>query len=194
MAMKTSLANISIECEPRVLNETTDRDREEENDVDLEIDEATDVQGEIAGTSNGQESAGSSELSYIITWSAKAMPSKKKIMNEVEFWNLLGIIYAFTRTTNRRRDLRSTVDGIFPAPKFGSRFGILRGRFEKLLKYLQFCPPEEFSDANDKWAPVRRLIDAFNKRHAAKFFPSRMERILQHVVNTNTPGFLEYLC
>ena len=52
--------NISIECEPRVLNETTDRDREEEDDADLEIDEATDVQGEIAGTGNGQESAGSS--------------------------------------------------------------------------------------------------------------------------------------
>ena len=30
----------------------------------------------------------------------------------------------------------------------------------------------EFSDANDKWAPVRRLIDAFNKQRAAKFFPS----------------------
>ena len=127
--------NISIECEPRVLNETTDKDREEEDDADLEIDEATDVQGEIAGTSNGQESTGSSELSCtchgvqwqvtegvvedsrthprysakllweddmfmterkpihyyrmsfptqllpdIITWSAKAMPSKKKIM------------------------------------------------------------------------------------------------------------------
>ena len=135
------------------------------------MDEATDVQGEIACTSNGQESAGSSELSCtchgvqwqvtegvvqdsrahprysakllweddmfmtdrkpilyyrmsfptqllpdIITWSAKAMPSKKKIMDEVEFWNLLGIIYALTRTTNRRRDLWSTVDGIFPAP------------------------------------------------------------------------------
>ena len=219
--------NISIECEPRILNETTDRDREKEDDADLEIDEATDVQGEIAGTSNGQESVGSSELSCtchgvqwqvtegvvedsrthprysakllweddmfmterkpihyyrmsfptqllpdIITWSAKAMPSKKKIMDEVEFWNLLGIIYALTCTTNRRRDLWSTVDGIFPAPKFGSRFGISHGRFEKLLKYLRFCPPEEFSDANDKWAPVRRLIDAFNKRRAAKFFPS----------------------
>ena len=100
------------------------------------------------------------------------MPSKKKIMDEVEFWNLLGIIYALTRTTNRRRDLWSTVDGIFPAPKFGSRFGISRGRFEELLKYLRFCPPEEFSDANDKWAPVCRLIDAFYKQRAAKFFPS----------------------
>ena len=45
--------NILIKYESRVLNETTDRDREEVDDVDLEIDEATDVQGEIAGTSNG---------------------------------------------------------------------------------------------------------------------------------------------
>ena len=55
--------NISIACESRVLNETTDRDREEEDGANLEIGETTDIQGEVAGTSNGQESAGSSELS-----------------------------------------------------------------------------------------------------------------------------------
>ena len=43
--------NVAIECEPRVLNETTDR--EEEDDSNLEIDEATDVQEEVAGGSNG---------------------------------------------------------------------------------------------------------------------------------------------
>ena len=43
--------NISIEFESRVLNETTDRDREEEDDADLEIDEATDVQGVFNGKS-----------------------------------------------------------------------------------------------------------------------------------------------
>ena len=207
--------NVSIECEPRILNETTGRDREEE--IDLEIDETTDVQEEIAGSSNGQKSADSSSctchgvqwqdtdgvvedsrthprysakllweddmfmterkpihyyrmsfptqmLPDIITWSATAMPSKKKKMDEVEFWNLLGIIYALTCVTKRRRDLWSTVDGIFPAPKFGSRFSISRGRFEEVLNYLRFCPPEEFSDANYKWAHVCRLTEAFNKR------------------------------
>ena len=39
---------ILIECDPYPLWETTDRDREEENDAYLEIDEATDVQGETA--------------------------------------------------------------------------------------------------------------------------------------------------
>ena len=44
--------NISIECEPRVLNETTDRDREEEDDADWKLMKQlnADVQGEIAGT------------------------------------------------------------------------------------------------------------------------------------------------
>ena len=107
----------------------------------MEIDESTDVQGEIAGTGNGQESAGSSELSCtchgihwqvtegvvensrthtrysakllweddmfmterkpihcysrmsfptqllpdIITWSAKAMPSKKRSWMKLSF-------------------------------------------------------------------------------------------------------------
>lgn len=54
--------NILIECDlyllSQCLNETTDKDREEEDDPNLEIDEATDFQGETAGTSNGQESAG----------------------------------------------------------------------------------------------------------------------------------------
>ena len=50
----------------------------------------------------------------------------------------------FTHTYNRRRDLWSTVDGIFPAPKCGSRFGISHGRVEELSKYLRFAPQRNF--------------------------------------------------
>ena len=32
----------------------------------------------------------------------------------------------------------------FPCPKFGSRYGISQQRFQTLLRYLRFCPPEEF--------------------------------------------------
>ena len=62
----------------------------------------------------------------ILMWSGIAMPIKKKKMDEAEFWRLLGIIYTLTRTTSKRRDLWSLQDGIFPAPRFGSRYGISR--------------------------------------------------------------------
>ena len=108
----------------------------------------------------------------ILMWSGMAMPIKKKKMDEAEFWRLLGIIYTLTRTTSKRRDLWSLQDGIFPAPRFGSRYGISRQRFEVLLRYLRFCPPEEFESTQDRWAPVRRLVDGFNKRRVETFYPS----------------------
>ena len=60
----------------------------------------------------------------ILMWSGIAMPIKKKKIDEAEFWQLLGIIYALTHTTSKRRDLWSLQDGIFPAPRFRSRYGI----------------------------------------------------------------------
>ena len=47
-----------------------------------------------------------------------------------------------TYSKQMMRSLESTVDGIFLAPKFGSRFGVSRGRFEELLKYLP-PPPKK---------------------------------------------------
>ena len=108
----------------------------------------------------------------ILMWSGIAMPIKMKKIDEAEFWRLLGIIYTLTRTTSKRRDLWSLQDGIFPAPRFESRYGISRRRFETLLRYLRFCPPEEFESTQDRWAPVRRLVDGFNKRRAETFYPS----------------------
>ena len=100
------------------------------------------------------------------------MPIKKKKMDEAEFWRLLGIIYTLTCTISKRRDLWSLQDGIFPTPRFGSRYGISRQRFEVLLRYLRFCPPEEFESTQGRWAPVRRLVDGFNKRRAETLYPS----------------------
>ena len=73
-----------------------------------------------------------------------------------------------TRSVHRQRDLWNIADGISPAPNFGSRFGILRGRFEELA----VLPPRGVFKCNDKWATVCRLIDTFNKRQTAKFFPA----------------------
>ena len=58
-------------------------------------------------------------------------------------------------------DLWSTNDGIFPASRFGSRYGICEQRFEVVLR---FCPLEEFESLQDRWAPVHRQIEGFDKR------------------------------
>eukprot|EP00731_Ephydatia_muelleri_P017495 Em0010g593a len=73
-------------------------------------------------------------------------------------------------TSEGRRDLWSTEDGLFPAPRFGERYSLPRNRFEVLLRCLSFCPPSE-AKGNDKWAPVRRLIDGFNERRVQKIYP-----------------------
>ena len=72
----------------------------------------------------------------ILIWSGIAMPIKKKKIDEAEFWQLLGIIYTLTCTTSKRCDLWSLQDGIFPAPIFGSCYGISRQRFEILLGWI----------------------------------------------------------
>ena len=116
LAMKTSLTS----REPRVLNETTDRDREEDDDADLEIDvvfngksltvllKIPELICIIVPSFFGSLCLSGSQsittecpfptqmLPDTITWSAKAMPSKKK---KTEVWNLLGTIQ---HTTNRR--------------------------------------------------------------------------------------------
>ena len=61
-------------------------------------------------------------------------------------------------------------DFIFPAPNFGTRFGISQNRFYDMLRYLRFCPESEYIDKEDKWSPVRRLIKSFNERRAATFY------------------------
>ena len=85
---------------------------------------------------------------------------------------MLGVLFALTRITQGRRDLWSSEDFIFPAPRFGARFGIGRNRFDDLLRYIRFCPQSEYENKYDRWSPVRRLIDAFNEHRAATFYPS----------------------
>ena len=94
-------------------------------------------------------------LTDIVKWSSEAIPKGKKV---TEFRKLLGIMFSLTRTTKRRQDLWSSEDFIFPAPNFGLRFGISRNCLNDLLHYLRFCPADEYTNKEDKWSPVRRLI------------------------------------
>eukprot|EP00731_Ephydatia_muelleri_P000864 Em0001g864a len=104
-------------------------------------------------------------------WSSAATPKGKKAMTVTEFRKLLGIMLSLTRTIKRRQDLWSSEDFNFPAPNFGLQFGISRNRLNDLLRYLRFCPADEYTNKKDKWSPVRRLIKGFNEQRAATFYP-----------------------
>ena len=111
-------------------------------------------------------------LPDIVTWTTASLPAGCAKATEEEILAVFGILYFLTRTSEGRRDLWSTEDGLFPAPQFGERCSLPRprNRFEVLLRCLSFCPPSEAKD-NDKWAPVRRLIDGFNERRVQKIYP-----------------------
>ena len=108
-------------------------------------------------------------LPDISTWTSDHLPQGCVNAKEEEVLAVFGALYSLTRTSEGRRDLWSTEDGLFPAPRFGERYGLTRDRFEILLRYLSFCPVHEVVD--DKWAPVRRLIEGFNQRRVQKLYP-----------------------
>ena len=109
-------------------------------------------------------------LPDIVTWTTASLPAGCAKATEEEILAVFGILYSLTRTSEGRRDLWSTEDGLFPAPRFGERYSLPRNRFEVLLRCLSFCPPSE-AKGKDKWAPVRRLIDGFNERRVQKIYP-----------------------
>ena len=107
-------------------------------------------------------------LPDIVTWTTASLPAGCAKATEEEILAVFGILYSLTRTSEGRRDLWSTEDGLFPAPRFGERYSLPRNRFEVLLRCLSFCPPSE-AKGNDKWAPVRRLIDGSMSDECRKF-------------------------
>eukprot|EP00731_Ephydatia_muelleri_P002247 Em0001g2247a len=98
-------------------------------------------------------------LPDVISWTSDQLPVGCPKATEEEILAVFGVLYSLTRTSEARRDLWSTKDGLFPAPRFGERYGLSRDRFEILLRHLSFCSALEAT--GDKWAPVRRLVDGF---------------------------------
>ena len=77
--------------------------------------------------------------------------------------------------SSRRRDGRTHLGSI-------SNFSQASSEFHRITSF-RTAERALANDANDKWAPVRRLIDAFNKRCTAIFFPSWsicVKRVLVH--------------
>ena len=110
-------------------------------------------------------------IDNIVEWTSQAMPPGKRGINSATILKLFGYLLALTRTTSRRRNLFSECDGLFPTPRFRTRFGLSQHRTDMLLRALRFYPLTDV-DINDKWSSVRRLIDVFNLRRAELFYPS----------------------
>ena len=79
-------------------------------------------------------------------WTSDHLPQGCVNAKEEDVLAVFGALYSLSRTSEGRRDLWSTEDGLFPAPRFGERYGLTRDRFEILLRYLSFCPVHEVVD------------------------------------------------
>ena len=104
-------------------------------------------------------------LPDVVNWTTASLPAGCAKATKEDILAVFGILYSLTRTSEGRRDLWST-----EAPRFGERYSLPRNRYEVLLRCLSFCPPGE-AKGNDKWAPVRRLVDGFNERRVQKIYP-----------------------
>ena len=60
-------------------------------------------------------------LPDVISWTSDQLPVGCPKATEEEILAVFGVLYSLTRTSEARRDLWSTKDGLFPAPRFGER-------------------------------------------------------------------------
>lgn len=98
------------------------------------------------------------KISYILACTNSCLRNAAKAVTENELYKFFGLMYAMcTQQLPERRSYWGTVsNGLFPAPKFGKRFGMCRQRFEEILMALSFTP--EKVNNNDKWFEVRAVL------------------------------------
>ena len=63
-------------------------------------------------------------LTDIRNWTSDRLPEGCEKVDEGEILAVFGVLYSLTRTSEGRRDLWSTEDGLFPDPRFGERYGL----------------------------------------------------------------------
>ena len=57
-------------------------------------------------------------LTDIRNWTSDRLPEGRKNVNKGEILAVFGVLYSLTRTSEGRRDLRSTEDGLFSCSSF----------------------------------------------------------------------------
>ena len=113
-------------------------------------------------------------LAEIVKWTNVALPERARRATKHEVVKFFGIQYCMTLYPSRqRKNYWSTADtDLFPAPNFGSRFGMSRTRFAELVKYLRMHDPAlDDEDDPDPWRQVRTFVDEFNKNRAERVIP-----------------------
>ncbi|KAL5506054.1 hypothetical protein EMCRGX_G007620 [Ephydatia muelleri] len=90
-------------------------------------------------------------------------------INEVASWELGYRLTAVGYDLSKHLHTSFQTVAVTTDYRTGERYGLTRDRFEILLRYLSFCPVHEVVD--DKWAPVRHLIEGFNQRRVQKLYP-----------------------
>ena len=108
-------------------------------------------------------------LDKVVIWSNEAMKRDRRAhaqpftKHEIVKW--IGICFAMTQQPVRtRRNYWATMDTrLFPAPRFGERFGMGSTRFDTITKYISFHNPILEDVANpDPWLRIRFFVESYN--------------------------------
>ena len=83
---------------------------------------------------------------------------------------MIGLLYGMTVQQHGEHRSYWHVEGkgeesLFPAPAWGTQFGMGQRRFETVLRYLTLHDPTNV-DEDDRWLSVRTLVDAFKERRS----------------------------
>ena len=84
-------------------------------------------------------------LPDVIAWASDHLPARCPKATEEEILSVFGVLYSLTRTSETRRDLWSTKDGLFSAPHFGERYGLSRDHFEIIFRFALHLRPQATS-------------------------------------------------
>jgi len=108
-------------------------------------------------------------IDKVVNWSNDALRRDRRARvqpfskHEIVKW--IGICFAMTMQPVRtRRNYWATMDTrLFPAPRFGERFGMGATRFDLITKFICFHNPILEEVANpDPWLRIRYFVDSFN--------------------------------
>lgn len=110
------------------------------------------------------------EMDEILRCTNSHLRDKRKAVTREEFYKVIGLLYLMTLGPVRcqRRDHWSLVEGIFPAPAFGRRYGMGANRFEEIVSAMHFGPR---SENQQSWQVVSPLIAMCNAKWQSSIRP-----------------------
>ena len=114
-------------------------------------------------------------IGRILDASKVAWPADSRPTDRYKLFKVIGLMFAMTtHVLPSRRMYWETEDDLFPAPAFGSRYGMSRCRFEDILRYLSL-DDESLSSCipGDQWFAIRSFVEAFNQNMETNVCPGK---------------------